>query len=73
MKDPLESSRRAAKGAFNQWHGALGIATDSDLDLYKSLEETDIDRIVKKYGVEQTTEYIQEMEKRISKQGGMND
>jgi hypothetical protein len=70
MKNPMDTSNKAIRGAFSSWHKTLGINTDSDLDLYKTLDENDFKRITDKYGMENTTSYIQEMEKRMQKMGG---
>lgn len=72
MKDPISRNRNAVNKSFNRWHGVLGIETDSDLDLYKSLTEEDFKRISQKYGQPETISYIQEMESRMMKQGGKN-
>lgn len=70
MRNPVDASNKSIRGAFNSWHKALGINTDSDLDLYKSLSQDDFKRISERYGFDSTTTYIQEMEKRILKSGG---
>lgn len=69
MKNIIEKPRNAAKGAYNMWHRALGVESDSDIDLYKSLSQDDFDRISEKYGIENTVEYIREMESRMNKKG----
>jgi len=71
MKNPMETSNKAIRGAFSSWHKTLGLNTDSDLDLYKSLSQEDFRRISDKYGMDNTANYIQEMEKRMLKQGGV--
>jgi len=69
MKNPMSTSRRAINTAFGSWHKTLGLNTDSDLDLYKSLSQDDFRRISDKYGIDNTANYIKEMESRMLKQG----
>lgn len=66
----IQDSKSATKQAFNEAMDAVGIETDPDLKLYKSLTPEDYDRVSRKYGVDTVAEWIVAMENKKRLKGG---
>jgi len=54
---------KVAGGAFNRYDKVMGESTDPDVRLYNTLSKDDFVFISNKYGVDDTADYIETMEK----------
>lgn len=65
----MKQLRDAFKDSFLQMRKATGGAIDPQLALYKRLTESQFNKIVSRYGIEKTAEYVREMEQRSAREG----
>ena len=65
----MKKLREAFKSEFLQMRKATGGTVDPQLALYKRLTKQQFNKIVDRYGIEGTAEYIREMEQRAAREG----
>ena len=65
----MKKLREAFKNEFLQMRSATGGTVDPQLALYKRLTESQFNKIVERYGLEGTADYIREMEQRSAREG----
>jgi len=65
----VKKLKEAFKNEFLQMRQATGGTVDPQLALYKRLTEEQFNKIVDRYGLEKTAEYVREMEQRSAREG----
>lgn len=63
-KDIFNSMTGAMSKALDTMKGAVGGTVDPQVDFYDKLNEADFGVLVEQYGTQDTTRYIEEMERR---------
>jgi hypothetical protein len=61
--------KNAAREGLKRVASSSGHTMDQDLLLYKQLKPSDFPKIIEKYGVEGTLDYIKAMEAKLKEKG----
>jgi len=64
MEDIVGRVKNSFDAAAQNVQKAVGVETDADLRNYRRLQQNDFVDIAKRFGLEGTVEYIEEMERR---------
>jgi hypothetical protein len=68
VNKPLDSLTKAIDMAVPALHNAMGMSTDIELENYKRLTPDDFDEVARRFGLDDTVGYIEDMERRMTKE-----
>ena len=69
MKFSFDRMANAVGRGIEQMKRSYGIEPDPDVRAYNALQPDDFDAIAREFGMEQTSQYIEDMERRRIKRG----